>query len=158
MLRRLRQHFELILFTSGESTYAHAALNKLEQEEKFFDYRLTKENCIRLPEQDFGAKDLRILCSNRRIEDILIVDNSISNYMLHLANGIPIKDFTGDKNDDWFKYLEPYLMSFLDCENVQEKIKADLQLDTLLEYINNGSRNPLKTLNATLKQRRAQLA
>jgi len=36
MLKKLSQHFELILYTSGESNYAHAAINCIEEEQKYF--------------------------------------------------------------------------------------------------------------------------
>ena len=49
MLRSLSQHFELILYTSSDSDYANAVINAIEGTETFFQYRLTKENCVKVP-------------------------------------------------------------------------------------------------------------
>jgi CTD small phosphatase-like protein 2 len=43
-------------------------------------------------------KDLRII-KNRNIKDIILVDNLVHSFGLQLDNGIPILDFTNDKND-----------------------------------------------------------
>jgi CTD small phosphatase-like protein 2 len=65
MLDTLSKHFELIIYTSSDSEYAKSALNTIEAETSYFSYRLTKENCIRIPEVNYHAKDLRQLLSNR---------------------------------------------------------------------------------------------
>lgn len=46
MLQKLSQHFELILYTSGELAYGHAACNAIEGRQKYFSYRLTKDDCL----------------------------------------------------------------------------------------------------------------
>ncbi|MFS8159560.1 MAG: NIF family HAD-type phosphatase [Candidatus Roizmanbacteria bacterium] len=43
VLRELKKHFELILFTSSTKTYCEALIkNVIENEEEFFDYKLYK--------------------------------------------------------------------------------------------------------------------
>jgi TFIIF-interacting CTD phosphatase-like protein len=49
MLRRLVEHFELIVFTSSDPDYAMAAIDIMEGNEKYFAYRLTKNDCITVP-------------------------------------------------------------------------------------------------------------
>lgn len=46
----------------------------------------------------FYIKDLRII-KNRKLKDIVIVDNLIHSFGLQIENGIPILDFIDNKND-----------------------------------------------------------
>ena len=43
-------------------------------------------------------KDLRII-KNRSLSDIVIVDNLVHSFGLQIDNGIPILDFTNNKDD-----------------------------------------------------------
>jgi len=75
MLRQLAQHFELILYTSGDNEYAKSVTAAIESSETFFSYKMTKENCIPTDGLGFRPKDLRQLLSNRDLKDIVVVDN-----------------------------------------------------------------------------------
>jgi hypothetical protein len=50
-----------------------------------------------------------------------------------MYNGIPIKDFHGDKNDEVLKNLTTYLMSFKDEHDVTVKIQKDFNMLKLYE-------------------------
>lgn len=67
-------------------------------------------------------KDLKILEEGRSLSDVVIVDNNIQSFFLQLSNGIPIYDYTGDKNDEVLLSLTTYLKSFLDVSDVRQKI------------------------------------
>eukprot|EP00347_Sterkiella_histriomuscorum_P007194 403349905 len=148
MLRILSQNFELIAYTSGDYEYAKSALNAIERNETFFQYRLTKDNCIRIQELNYHAKDLRILLSNRDMKDIVIVDNQVTNFMLQIHNGLPIKEFHGDKNDTVLMSLTKYLMSFKDVHDVRDKISTDFDLASLVEG-KIGTNNPFINQDTT---------
>ena len=64
-------------------------------------------------------KDLKILESNRSLSEIVIVDNCVKSFYLHMDNGIPIYDFEGDPADKAFLHLTVYLKSFLYEEDVR---------------------------------------
>ena len=81
---------------------------------------LFKEDCFGVAvtkEKELYAKDLRILLgpgSGRELKDIIVVDNLISNFMVHLANCVPIKDFEGYEEDTVvLKSLTKYLFTFI---------------------------------------------
>ncbi len=40
---------------------------------------------------------------------MMLVDNSIISFAFNLKNGIPIKAFVGDKNDDELLYMTTFL-------------------------------------------------
>jgi TFIIF-interacting CTD phosphatase-like protein len=70
-------------------------------------------------------KDLKILEAGRSLADIIIVDNTIRSFYLHIANGIPIHDFEGDLNDRALLHLTTYLKSFQHEDDVRVKIAKD---------------------------------
>lgn len=74
-------------------------------------------------------KDLKIFETGRSLSDVIIVDNTIKSFYLHLTNGIPIHDYEGDSNDRALFHLTTYLKSFLDEEDVRVKISNDFGLN-----------------------------
>lgn len=68
-----------------------------------------------------------LLLSGRRLEDIIIIDNRVCSYGFDFENGIPIKDFMGDKNDRELIYLTNYIKkNFIhNCPDVREVIRRD---------------------------------
>jgi TFIIF-interacting CTD phosphatase-like protein len=76
VLRQLRSSFELILFTSGSRSYANAIIKQvIESDDDFFDFVMTRENCLYDSLNKLTVKDLDILLGNRDMKDIIIVDN-----------------------------------------------------------------------------------
>jgi len=59
------------------------------------------------------------LLEGRNIKDILIVDNRATSFAIHFTNGIPIKDYEGDKSDKWLHSLISYLNSFVNLADVR---------------------------------------
>jgi hypothetical protein len=52
---------------------------------------------------------------------------------LQLSNGIPIYDYTGEKNDEVLLTLTDYLKTFINVYDVREKIDKDFRIKELLE-------------------------
>ena len=77
-------------------------------------------------------KDLNILLSGRRIEDIVIIDNKVESYASNLENGIPITDFLGQDDDQMLEQLERYLLRCIgeSCEDVREVIIRDFNVNS----------------------------
>jgi TFIIF-interacting CTD phosphatase-like protein len=65
------------------------------------------------------VKDLIQLLEGRNIKDILIVDNRATSFAIHFTNGVPIKDYEGDKSDKWLQSLLSYLNSFANVSDVR---------------------------------------
>ena len=110
MLRELKKHFELIIFTSSSRIYCDGILkNVIESDgETFFDHKLFKNHLVppkiynpasRFHKDNTLIKNLDILQSGREMSDIVIIDNRSANYCDHVLNGIPISDYNGDSND-----------------------------------------------------------
>ena len=60
---------------------------------------LYRDQCINNEKLKVMVKDLELLLGNRDLKDIVIIDNKATSYLLNIENGIPIKNFVGDKSD-----------------------------------------------------------
>jgi len=143
MLSQLKKNFELILFTAGFDKYATTIVKLLHKDQKYFDYVISRESCTPHPNGKFQVKDLIQLLEGRNIKDIIIVDNRATSFAIHFTNGIPIKDYEGDKSDKWLMSLCAYLMQFQGLNDVRTKIKQDFKLDKYVTERGN-LRNKLK--------------
>ncbi len=109
MLDELVKDFEIILYTCGTQGYARAFAEAVENGKHYFDHMLSMQHCLHSYENDLYIKDLKILEDGRNLKDIVIVDNCVQSFFLQLSNGIPIFDYTGDKNDTIMLNLTLYL-------------------------------------------------
>ena len=59
------------------------------------------------------------------MNDILIIDNKVKSYSGNLENGIPIKSYRGQPEDNLLISLVPYLLKMKDEVDVRQKILSD---------------------------------
>ena len=98
-LIELSYQFELILFTASTSQYADIVIQTFDGK-PFFDHVLAREQCLFIEQYKVFIKDLQILTCGRSLKDIIIVDNKVESYSSNLDNGIPIKSYYGEPDDD----------------------------------------------------------
>ena len=96
-IKRVSKYYEVITFTASISKYASPLLDILDKD-KNIKYRLYREHCTFL--NGLYIKELKRL--NRDLKDIIIVDNSPIAYAFDSENGLPIKSWYEDKNDNEF--------------------------------------------------------
>lgn len=88
------------------------------------------------------VKDLNIFSGPEiSLDQILLIDNSISAFAFNLENGIPIQNFYGDKSDSALKLVCNYLDYIKDFQNLRvenEKVYnlLDLYNSQIDEWIN----------------------
>lgn len=108
VLATLRQHFEVVLFTSASQKYADVLVGQIDPEGCIFDARFHREHCL-----DVGGgifiKDLTAIV-DRPLSRLLLVDNCLYSGLNQLANLVPIFSFTGDKEDDQLLKLQSFLL------------------------------------------------
>lgn len=87
------------------------------------------------------VKDLRIF-KNVKIENMIIIDNSVLSFAFQLENGIPILPFYDNKDDIELKYLTNYLGNIYNVEDLRvennRSIKMDYFLNSVKEKLNNN--------------------
>ena len=86
----------MVIFTASRQDYADLVIDKLDPKGQYITHRLYRQHCVVF--EDLYIKDLRLF-SNRKKEDLIIVDNLIYSFALDLENGIPIKSYYEGKED-----------------------------------------------------------
>ena len=92
-LKKMKQIYELIIFSSGTLDYIMPIIKIIEKKGKFFEYILYRKHISFLKNGEY-YKDLSLL--NRNLKNVIIVDDMAKNFVLHKSNGICIKPFKGD--------------------------------------------------------------
>ena len=95
-LEKIKDYYELVVFTAATQEYADPIINALETNKKYFDYRLYRKHTIIIDND--CVKDLSKL--GRDMSKTIIVDNMEQNYKLQKSNGITIRPFWGKDNED----------------------------------------------------------
>ena len=95
-LNSIKPFYELISFSLESKEFSNVVLNEIEKNTKYFDYNLYKDHGTL-----FGnklVKDINKL--GRDIRKVIIVDDDENNFILNKENGIKIKPYLGEKNND----------------------------------------------------------
>ena len=103
-LQKVSKYYEVIIFTASISKYALPLLDLLDIDNNI-KYRLTREHCTFL--NGIYIKELKRL--NRSLKDLIIVDNSPLAYAFDTDNGLPIKTWYDDMNDNELNKIFPIL-------------------------------------------------
>ena len=135
-LDKIKQYYNIVIYTASHSSYSDAILNFLDKEDKYFHYRLYRNNCVQCTSSDgmkFYVKDLDILKKYYDLKDIIIVDNSVLSFTFHLNNGIPVIPYYDSKEDSELNLVALYLLSIVDCNDLRLENEKHFQLQKCLE-------------------------
>lgn len=128
-LERLAEKYEVAVFTAAERTYATKIIEHFDGKNKFIRHILSREHCVHV--NNFYVKDLRII-GDRKLEEMVIVDNSIVAFAFNLDNGVPINDFRGeDPMDEELIYMTSYLDDIWHYEDIREANIANFRLSEI---------------------------
>ena len=119
-LCELANLYEIIIFTASIPEYANPLLDQLDKY-KVIKYRLFREHCTF--DNGIYIKDLKIF--DRKINNMIIIDNNPLSYDHNIENGIPILSWYEDSNDNELMKLLPILkyMANNDIIDVRDIIK-----------------------------------
>ena len=134
-LHRMKDICELIIFSFGTSNYIDSIIKVIERKEKFFEYILDRNHGIY--ENGDCVKNLDIL--NRDLKNVIIIDDTYKYFKLHKENGICIKPFYGDVENDknTLTVLGNILEKiFNDANNTGDVRKSLKKYRNLLKYSN----------------------
>jgi len=125
-LKKMKEHFEIIVFTASINSYAETIVKELDPEKKFISYILDRNFCLET-KNGFYIKDLRII-KNRDLKNLVLVDNLVHSFGFQIENGIPIIEWTGNKADVELKYLMDYLLEAKKYEDMRDFNRQKLRL------------------------------
>ena len=128
------ENFDLIVFTASDQDYADTIINYIEKDKKYFKMRLYRNNCLFI-EPGLYIKDLRIFNSWKKMEDIIILDNSLFSFANQLNNGILITSFFDDKDDTFLDNAKNYLEFMKNEKDIREINKESFRFEEIKEDI-----------------------
>jgi CTD small phosphatase-like protein 2 len=126
----LSKEFELIVFTASHRDYANKVVDLLDPDHRYFSHRLFRNHCFP-SKQGVYIKDLRVI--NRKLSDLILVDNALYSYGLQLGNGVPIIPFYNCKEDTELLILTEFLLSLKDEPDVRPVIQSIFKYDCYQE-------------------------
>jgi len=92
-IKTASKFFEVVMFTASIQKYAQPIFNKLDREKRT-SAMLFRDHCCVDPQTGFMVKDLSKL--GRRLEDVIIIDNSPNSYYYQPENSLPSKTWIKD--------------------------------------------------------------
>jgi CTD small phosphatase-like protein 2 len=127
-LKSLQPFYEIITFTAGTKEYADNILNIIDNKNNIINYRLYRNHTTIINLNVY--KDLSKI--GRDLKKTIIIDNLKDNYKLQYNNGIYIKTWTSDINDNWLKEIKRILITIVkkqvnDVRKVIEKINEEVE-------------------------------
>lgn len=134
-LEKVKKYYEIIIFSEAEQNYVDLAASSIEENKKYFDYKLYRQHTT-IENEEF-IKDLNKI--GRKLSNIIIVDNMPQNFRLQPENGIYIKPFWGkDNEDDVLFGLSKILLQMVDdggdLRDGIKKYKKDIIMNVSLNY------------------------
>lgn len=139
-LEILGKKFELIIFTASRQDYADIIIDKIDPEGKHIAHRLYRQHCNLVSsahstsKKDYHVKSMGVV-SNRKKEDLLIIDNLIYSYAFDIENGIPIRPYLYGKQDSELQFLADALSDLKSFMDSRTYIKEKLRLDDFYNFI-----------------------
>lgn len=94
-LETVSKHFEVVVFTASQQSYADKVLNALDPQGKWIEHRLYRGHCTELRGAFF--KELGLL--GRPLSQCILVDNSPISVACNAENSILIRSWYGDQYD-----------------------------------------------------------
>ena len=116
--------FRLAIWSTGTDDYVASVVERIRPPGVEFAFVWGRSRCVRRydPEQFeyFHVKDLKkIRRLGRRLERVLIVDDTPRKVQRHFGNAVHAPPFLGDPEDDALPRLARYLISLHDVANVR---------------------------------------
>ena len=111
----MAKHYELVIFTASLSKYANPLMDILDPM-RYCTERLFREHCNQI--DNVFMKDMSRI--GRRIEDVILIDNSPNSYRLQPENAIPILSWYDDPHDRELYNLTPLLINLARVADVRD--------------------------------------
>lgn len=126
----LAKYYEIVVFTAGTQDYADAALDFIDPDRLIIKHRLYRQHCVN-PVRGVYVKDLRIF-KDRDLKDIILVDNSIISFAFQMDNGIPIKAYMRQTDDEELLYMVTFLEELFGMTDPRVHLRKNFMLKELM--------------------------
>ena len=128
----ISKDYIIVVFTASHSLYANAVLNFMDKEDKYFKYRLFRNNCtsVNINGSYTYIKDLSVF-KDIDLKDMIIIDNSVVSFAFNLDNGLPILPYYNSKKDNELLCCAYYLISIFDYDDLRDANKKFVKLQDI---------------------------
>ena len=132
-LSELNPFYEICIFSASSQKYASYIIDIIDKN-RIISKKFFRDDCIHLDNSETFSyiKDLEKI--NKNYNDIIIIDDNFSSFILQEENGIPIKPWRGDKNDIELLKLIPILKNLSGFYNVRTEIKKFVKNRTFIWF------------------------
>jgi CTD small phosphatase-like protein 2 len=129
-LEYLAKLYEICVFTAGTQDYADACLDYLDPDRAVIKHRLYRQHCVN-PVYGVYVKDLRVI-RDRDLKEMVLVDNSIISFAFHMDNGIPIKAYMRQADDEELLFMVSFLEEIYSFSDVRKHIRQTFRIKDLM--------------------------
>jgi len=144
-LQEVSQYYEVIVFTTGTQEYADWVLDNIDRYDSV-SHRLYRQHASLDTDSLSFMKDLARL--GRDLSKVIIVDNLPENFRLQPDNGIAIKPWYDDHEDNALLELAPLLVNMALRQVPDVRVALRKFREQMIQNIENGCEDP--HLNITL--------
>lgn len=135
-LKKMSLLYEIVVFTASTERHANPLIAAIDKKKRFFSGVLYRQSCVNC--NGMYVKDLRVFKEHRNPKDIVIVDDSLISIAFNLDNGIVVKPYSGESDDDELTLLTNYLTTLAVVEDLR-KNNAEIfklrRLKSILEIL-----------------------
>ena len=131
-LERLKDKYELVIFTAARKDYADKVISKLDPYKSLFTARLYRNNCTQI--QGSYVKDFRVI-KNRPLTDMMLVDNLIYSYAANMKHGLPIRPYLRGDDDYELEFLAERLETMKPFDDVAEFLEREFRLSEFYNFL-----------------------
>ena len=131
-LNIISKDYIIVVFTASHSLYANAVLNFMDKDDKYFKYRLFRNNCtsVYINGSYTYIKDLSVF-KDIDLKDMIIIDNSVVSFTFNLDNGLPILPYYNSNKDNELLCCAYYLISIFDYDDLRDANKKFVKLQDI---------------------------
>lgn len=133
-LQIISKDHKVVVYTASVQEYAEKIVTVLDPHRQFIDQVLSREHCSFVG--GLFVKNLEIgVHQDIALENIIIVDNYVHSYALHLEQGIPIKPFYGDMNDKELMILTDLLHQSVQYPRFVDFMRQHVDFTAFYEFL-----------------------
>lgn len=109
-LQEMSQHFNLVVFTAAQESYARQVLQFIDPEDRFFSKKFFRQH-LSYDQKGFPHKNL--LTVQQDLSKVFLIDNMVDNFQNQKENGILIDTWHDDPTDICLLILRNYLLQLV---------------------------------------------
>jgi RNA polymerase II subunit A small phosphatase-like protein len=123
-LKQISKHFTIGIWSSADDIYVAEIVNKIKPDNVSLEIvwgrsRCTLKRDYRLEINYYEKRLKKLKQKGFKLEQIIIVDDSMEKARNNFGNAIYIKEFTGNSQDEELMHLYNYLLTLKNTDNVR---------------------------------------